>query len=69
MRRSFKKAMRLRIRHPNITIAGQTAPGDGICHGEYATVQNGIISEAIGDGTSHKFAAIWGGNGVDELMR
>lgn len=106
----------VRIRKDHTTIAGQTAPGDGItikgtlgigaddvviryirvradggsdaigCRGrkniildhvsaswsrdevlsiyhcQYVTIQNCIVSEAVGDGTSHKFAAIWGNN-------
>ena len=106
----------IRIRNDHITIAGQTAPGDGITikgdlgigasdvviryirvradgdgdavggrynkniildhvsaswstdevlsiyHCEYVTIQNCIISEAVGDGESHRFAAIWGSN-------
>jgi pectate lyase len=111
----------LRIRHSHITIAGQTAPGDGIAlrdkalgiyadeviirhirvrlgdatrvnadalsgrynkniildhvsaswgtdevltlyHNSHVTIQHCIISEAIGNGKSHKFGAIWGDN-------
>jgi len=106
----------VRIRKDHITIAGQTAPGDGITikgdlgigandviiryirvrtdgsgdavggrykkriildhvstswggdevlsvyHCEYVTIQNCIISESVGHGTSHRFAAIWGSN-------
>ena len=33
-----------------------------IYHCEYVTIQNCIISESVGDGESHKFAAIWGSN-------
>lgn len=110
----------LSIEHPFITIAGQTAPGDGITikgslsigadeviiryirirydgeggqgaagdavggryneniildhlsaswgkdevlslyHNKNVTIQYSIASEAVGDGESHKFAAIWG---------
>lgn len=104
----------IRIDNDHITIAGQTAPGDGITikgnlairasdlvirylrirtdgdgdavsgryekniildhlsaswgadevlsvyHCENVTIQNCIISESIGHGTSHRFAAIWG---------
>jgi pectate lyase len=109
----------LTIRHPFITIAGQTAPGDGITlrdqelqinadeviiryirvrlgdesgvnadaitgrynkniildhvstswgtdevlslyHNSYVTIQHSIISEAIGNGETHKFGGIWG---------
>jgi pectate lyase len=112
---------KLTIRHPYITIAGQTAPGDGITlrdqgleisadeviiryirvrpgdesgvnvdavtgryneniildhvstswgtdevltiyHNRYVTIQNSIISEAIGNGETHKFGGIWGDN-------
>jgi hypothetical protein len=111
----------LTIRHPYITIAGQTAPGDGITlrdqglqisadeviiryirvrlgdesranpdaitgrynkniildhvsaswgtdevlsiyHNSHVTVQNSILSEAIGNGETHKFGGIWGDN-------
>jgi hypothetical protein len=111
----------LTIRHPYITIAGQTAPGDGITvrdqelqisadeviiryirvrvgdesrtnadaiagrynkniildhvsaswgtdevlslyHNSYVTIQHSIISEAIGDGETHRFGGIWGDN-------
>jgi pectate lyase len=109
----------LSIRNDHITIAGQTAPGDGITikgslsigandvivryirvryagsgnagdaiggrykeniildhvsaswgtdevlslyHNRYVTIQNCIISEAVGDGKSHKFGGIWGDN-------
>lgn len=109
----------VRIRNDFITIAGQTAPGDGITikgdlgigaddviirylrvrtdgeggdgdaiggrgrrniildhvsaswgtdevltlyHNSHVTIQNCIISEAVGDGESHKFGGIWGDN-------
>ncbi|MGG1553393.1 hypothetical protein [Paenibacillus ferrarius] len=118
---TIKLQSKVAIRHPFITIAGQTAPGDGITlrgqevqinadeviiryirvrpgdeagpnsdaitgryhkniildhvstswgtdetlsiyHNSYVTIQNCIVSEALGDGNSHKFCGIWGDN-------
>jgi pectate lyase len=117
----IRLASPLAIRHPYITIAGQTAPGDGITlrdhelqisaseviiryirlrpgdeagvnadaitgryneniildhvstswgtdevltvyHNRYVTIQNSIVSEALGNGETHKFGGIWGDN-------
>lgn len=33
-----------------------------VYHCEYVTIQHCIISESVGHGTSHRFAAIWGSN-------
>jgi hypothetical protein len=64
----------LTIKHPYITLAGQTAPGAGICLKEHGLVveANHVIVRFLrvrpGDNAGEELDAIWVANGRDIIM-